>query len=189
MKTSYKALSVVLGATALLSSFTTPLFVVVTSPISGSTATVKFNLKQIIDMLSINGTDRFINNLFYNSAYANFCPKFLTAFIFFWSAVICSLLIIIFSIVKNKYIYNIVCSAYGLISLLISAIAISSISSQAVAGNSEIGKNLLDIFDQFLNIQSINCGTAFFFMGLCFIVVFTISGSLAIVNKPQNNNK
>lgn len=184
MKTSYKALSVILGATALLTSFVTPLFVVVTNPMSGSTATVSFTLKQIIDLMSRKTVEKFVNNLFYNSAYVNFYPKFLTAFIFFWSAVICALLIIIFSIIKKQYVYNIVCSASGLVSLLISSLAISSISFQAAAGNIGIGKNLLDIFDKFLNLRAINCGTAFFFMGLCFIVIFAFSGSLAIVSKP-----
>lgn len=184
MKTSYKLLSVILGATAMLAAFVTPLFVIVTSPVSDSTSTVKFNLKQIIILLSQRDFNHFLNNLFFNSAYSDFRPKFLTAFSFFIFAVICALLIVVFSLAKKKYIYNIFCSGAGLVSLLISSLAVSSISSQAAAGDSGLGQNLLDVFNDFFNLKAINCGTAYFFMGLCFIVVLTISGSLAIINKP-----
>lgn len=184
MKTSYKVLSVILGTTAMLTALVTPLFVIVTSPVSDSTATVKFNLKQIIHLLAQRDFKHFLNNLFFNPLYSDFRPKFLTAFSFFLFAVICALLIVIFSVTKKKYVYNIACSGAGLISLLISSLAVSSISYQAAAGDSGLGSNILDVFNDFFNLEAVNCGTAYFFMGLCFLVVFTISGSLAIINKP-----
>lgn len=191
MKTSYKVLSEFLGITALLAAFVMPLFVVVTSPLSESTATVKFNLRQIVDLISHRDFNRFINNLFTNSDYSDFCPIFLTAFIFFLLSVICALMVCIFSLTRKKYVYNIACSGAGLIFLLISSLAVSGISYQASVGDNGLGNNLLDIFDEFFNLQSVICGAAYFFMGMCFIVIFAISGSLAIISRQsakENSN-
>lgn len=191
MKTSYKVLSELLGITALLAAFVTPLFVVVTSPVSESTATVKFNLRQIVDLISHRDFNKFINNLFNNSDYSDFRPIFFTAFIFFLLAVICALMICVFSLTRKKYIYNIACSGGGLIFLLISSLAVSGVSYQASVGDNGLGDNLLDVFDDFFNLQAVTCGATYFFMGMCFIVIFAISGSLAIISRQsakENSN-
>lgn len=188
MKIWYKALSCVLGTASFLSSIVLPIFVIISLPISNSTTITGFNLKHVIKMLSSRSFSKFLNDLFFNSAYADFVPKFFVAFIFFVVSIVLALLIVLFSITKKKYIYNIVCSGLGVVSLIISSVGVSAISVQAAAGNIDFGKNMLDIFDDFINLSAINCGSAYFMMGLCFLIIFIVSGSLAIAESQKTNN-
>lgn len=189
MKISYKAVSFFSGAASLLSPFIYTIFVVVSSPTSGSKTLIGYTLKDIIRLFSDGDFAKFTSNLLSNSDYSNFKPNFLTALIFLIIAIISAAAIIVSSLISKHYTTNIFLSLAGFASLVISAMGISAISSQVSSMNIDFLKVKLDIFYDFLNLKAINCGGTYFIMGFFFCVVLLISGAFAIFYRENKKQK